>query len=122
MPFLRIPSQMVHMFINFRAQVFIMNFVSVQCNKTDLHAGGTGVGLYDGPDLKLFSLVGFGRSFLSVACPTVVQLVFLLKFYNVVWRPGISIAGQPIVSVTYCICESSFLTHIGGYHNSFVFP
>ena len=32
--------------------------------------------LYDGPDLKLFILVGWGRSFLSVAWPTGVQLVF----------------------------------------------
>ena len=41
-----------------------------------LHAGGSGVRLYDGPDLKLFILVGWGRSFLSVAWPTGVQLVF----------------------------------------------
>ena len=39
-------------------------------------AGGSGVRLYDGPDLKLFILVGWGRSFLSVAWPTGVQLVF----------------------------------------------
>ena len=32
--------------------------------------------LYDGPDIKLFILVGWGRSLLSVAWPTVVQLVF----------------------------------------------
>ena len=38
--------------------------------------GGSGVTLYDGPDLKLFVLVGFGRSFLSVAGPTGVQLFF----------------------------------------------
>ena len=31
---------------------------------------------YDGPDSKLFVLVGWGRSFLSVAWPTGVQLVF----------------------------------------------
>ena len=30
----------------------------------------------DGPDLKLFILVGWGRGFLSVAWPTGVQLVF----------------------------------------------
>ena len=35
-----------------------------------LHAGGSGVRLYDGPDLKLFILVGKGRSFLFVAWPT----------------------------------------------------
>ena len=33
---------------------------------------------YDGPDLELFILVGLGRSFLSVAWPTGVQLVFFL--------------------------------------------
>ena len=38
--------------------------------------GGSGVRLYDGPDIKLFILVGWGRSFLSVAWPTGVQLVF----------------------------------------------
>ena len=41
-----------------------------------LKGGGSGVRLYDGPDLKLFILVGWGRSFLSVAWPTGVQLVF----------------------------------------------
>ena len=34
------------------------------------------VPFYDGPDLKLFVLVGWDRSFLSVAWPTEVQLVF----------------------------------------------
>ena len=39
-------------------------------------AGESGVRLYDGPDKKLFILVGLGRSFLSVTWPTGVQLVF----------------------------------------------
>ena len=34
-----------------------------------LHVGRSGVRLYDGPDLKLFILVGWARSFLSVAWP-----------------------------------------------------
>ena len=38
--------------------------------------GGGGVRLYDGPDLKLFILAGWDRSFLSVAWLTGVQLVF----------------------------------------------
>ena len=38
--------------------------------------GGSGVKLYDGPDLKLCILVGWDRSFLSVASPTGFQLVF----------------------------------------------
>ena len=33
----------------------------------------------DGPDLKLFILVGWGRSFLSVAWPTGVQLMFFFS-------------------------------------------
>ena len=41
-----------------------------------IQAGGSSVRLYYGPDLKLFTLVGWGRSFLSVAWPTGVQLVF----------------------------------------------
>ena len=41
-----------------------------------LHADGSGVRLYDGTDIKLFILVGWGLSFLSVAWPTGVQLVF----------------------------------------------
>ena len=32
-----------------------------------MHAGGSGVRLNDGPDIKLFILVGWGLSFLSVA-------------------------------------------------------
>ena len=31
---------------------------------------------YDGPDLKLFILVGWGRSFLPVAWPTGVQITY----------------------------------------------
>ena len=34
---------------------------------------------YDGPNLKLFILVGWGRSFLSVAWPTGVQLMFFFS-------------------------------------------
>ena len=34
-----------------------------------LHAGGSGVRLYDGTDIKLFILVGLDRRFLSVAWP-----------------------------------------------------
>ena len=38
----------------------------------------SGIGLYDGPDIKLFIFVDWGRSFLSVAWPTGVQLVFFI--------------------------------------------
>ena len=37
---------------------------------------GRALDSYDGPDIKLFILVGWGRSYLSVAWPTGVQLVF----------------------------------------------
>ena len=64
--------------------------------------GGSGVRLYDGPDIKLFILVGWGRSFLSVAWPTEVQLVFflLLRSKKVIVRPGMSIVGQLTQSVS----------------------
>ena len=39
-------------------------------------AGGSGLRLYDGPDLNLFISVGWDRCFLSVALLTGVQLVF----------------------------------------------
>ena len=35
----------------------------------------------DGPNLKLFILVGWGRSFLSVALPSGVQLFFFFFFF-----------------------------------------
>ena len=74
--------------------------------------------LYDGPDIKLFILVGWGRSFLSVAWPTEVQLLlfFCSGLQKVIQRPGISI-GQLTESV-----ESSFLIHQGDYHDLFVCP
>ena len=66
-----------------------------------LYAGGSGVGLYDGVDLKLFILAGLGQSFLPVAWSYGVQLVFFFcsSFSDVVWHPGMSIARQLIVSV-----------------------
>ena len=53
----------------------------------------------DGPDIKVFILVGWGRSFLSVAWPTGVQLVFFFCS-GVIRRPGISIVGQLTQSVS----------------------
>ena len=52
-----------------------------------LHAGGSGVRLYDGTDIKLFILVGLDRRFLSVAWPTEVQLVF---FFFLLLRVSVS--------------------------------
>ena len=84
-----------------------------------MHAGGSGVRLYDGPDIKLFILVGWGRSFLSVAWPTGVQLVFFFcsGFQYVIRRPGISIIWQLTESV-----ESSCLIDQDDYHDLFVCP
>ena len=72
---------------------------------------------YDGPDIKLFILVGWGWSFLSVAWPTGAQHVFFFcsGFQYVIRRPAISIVGQLTEYV-----ESSFLNHQGGFHDLFV--
>ena len=84
------------------------------CCRLRLHAGGSDVRLYDGPDLKLFILVGWDRSFLS-AKPT----------FN--WW---FCFGPELVSyfaprdlhrrAAYSICESSFMIHHGGCHDLFV--
>ena len=79
------------------------------CFPLELHAGGSGVRLDDGPDLKLFILVGLGRNFLSVAWLTGVQLlVFFCSSVLVVLfdTPGISRYRSQHVPV-----ESSFLLH-----------
>ena len=62
-----------------------------------MHAGGPGVRLYDGPGIKLFILVGWGRSFLSVAWPTDLHR-----------------------RAAYSICESWFLIHQDVYRDLFV--
>ena len=57
----------------------LRQFLSRQCSYVYMSfyvCIALGVRLYDGPDLKLFILVGWGRSFLSVAWPTGVQLLF----------------------------------------------
>ena len=68
------------------------------------------------PDIKLFILVGWGRSFLSVAWPTGVQLVFF-------FCSGVSklfgAQGSPS-RAAYSICESWFLIHQDVYHDLFV--
>ena len=56
------------------------SFKNERENQLKSHADGSGVRLYDGSDIKLFILVGWDRSFLSVAWPTGVQLVFF--FYS----------------------------------------
>ena len=71
---------------------------------------------YDGPDLKLFILVGWGRSFLSVAWPIRVQLVFSFALELV----GNSAPRDLHRRAAYSICESWFLIHQDVYHDLFV--
>ena len=64
-----------------------------------------GVRLYDGTDIKLFILVAWDLSFLSVAWPSGVQstgvsFFFCSGFQLVIRRPGISIERQLTESVS----------------------
>ena len=65
----------------------------------------------DGPDLKLCILVGWDRSFLSVAWSTGVQLVFFFCS-----RFSVMLFGAQCS----CICESSVFIHHGGLLYLFV--
>ena len=71
----------------------------------------------DGPDLKLFILVGWGRSFLSVAWPTGVQLVFFSFAPELV---SYSAPRDLHRRAAYSICGSWFLIHQDVYHDLFV--
>ena len=74
-----------------------------------LHAGGSVVRLDGGPDIKLFILVGLGRSFF-VCCLAhrglTVGFHLLQCSSGVVWHPGISGCRSQNVPV-----ESSSLLH-----------
>ena len=79
-----------------------------------MHAGGSGVRLYGGPDLKLFILVGWGRSFLSVAWPTGVQLVFFFcsgvtryKIQETLFRVDIQIYNSVTLAMGYFVDKHS---------------
>ena len=90
----------------------------------DLHLSvangfGSSVRLYDGPDLKLFILVGWDRSFLSVAWPTGVQLVFFFCS-RVSGLVSYSAPRDLHRRAAYSICESLFLIHQDVYHDLFV--
>ena len=80
-------------------QITVDNYVSLF---TELHASGSGVRHYDGPDIKFFILVDWGRSFFVFAWPTGIQLVILFYFrlsvmlFNLPW---ISAAAQHDLSV-----------------------
>ena len=69
------------------------------------------------PTLKLFILVGWDRSFLSVAWPTGVQLVFFCFVPELV---GYSAPSDLHRRAVYSICESWFLIHQDVYRDSFV--
>ena len=62
-----------------------------------------------------FLLVGWGRSFLSVAWPTGVQLVLF-------FCSGVSKLFGAQGPPSYSISESSILIHHGGYRDLFVCP
>ena len=53
----------------------VFNPITVN-NFASLFNCGSGVRLNDGPDIKLFILVGLGRSFLSIAWPSVPVVLF----------------------------------------------
>ena len=75
-----------------------------------LHADRSGVRLYDGPDLKLFILVGADRSSLAVALSTGAQLMIFYCFrfqWCCVTDQGSPSVMQQIVSVE----SSSLLIH-----------
>ena len=83
-------------------------------------SGGSGVRLYDDPDIKLFILFGWGRSFLYVAWPTGVNSCFT-------FAPGFSelfgAKGSPSSgSLLNLLSSFFFLIHQGGYHDLFVCP
>ena len=70
------------------------------------------------PDKKVCILVGWGRSFLSVAWPTGVQLVFF--FCSGVSRLFGAQGSPSSDRAAYSICESLFLIHQDVYHDLFV--
>ena len=78
-----------------------------------------GVRLYDCPNIKLFILVGWDRSFLSAAWPTGVQLGLFSFAPELVsyWAPK-----DLHRRAAYSICESLFLIHNGFDHDLFVCP
>ena len=80
-----------------------------------MHAGGSGVKLFDGPDLKLFILVGWGRSFLSVALPTGIQLVFFFSTELVGYSAPRDLRRRAAYSVS-----PVFLIQRDVYHDLFV--
>ena len=76
----------------------------------------SGVRLYDGPGLKLFILVGRGRSFLSVVGPPGSNWCFSFAPELV----GYSAPRDLHRRAAYSICESLFLIHQDVYHDLFV--
>ena len=67
---------------------------------------------------QLFILVGWGRSFLSVAWPTGVQLVFSLLRVSVSYSAPRDLHRRALTESVV----SSFLIHQGDYHDLFVCP
>ena len=85
------------------------------CCLFTLHAGGSNV------NVKLYILVGWGRSLLSVAWFTRVQLVFSFRSeFKVIRRRGISIVGQFTEYVSLCFDSSLWYSCSGIACNRFV--
>ena len=79
--------------------IMVNNLITMLPSLID--AGGSGVRLCDGPDIKRFTLVGWGRRFLSVASPTGVQLVF---FFCSGVRKLIGAHGSPSLGSLLNLC------------------
>ena len=86
----------------------VVNPITVDNFAALFNAGGSGVRLYDGPDLKLFILVGWDRSSSSVSWSTGAQLMIFFCFqWCCLTDRGSPSVMQHIVSVE----SSSLLLH-----------
>ena len=77
-----------------------------------------GVRLCDGPDLKLFILVGWAEVSCLLLGPPGFNWCFSFDPELVIYRAPRDLHRR----AAYSICESSFLIHHGIYHDLFVCP
>ena len=78
-----------------------------------MHAGGSGVRLFDGLDIKLLILIGVAGASCILLGPPDFNWCFS-------FAPGFSKLFGAHGQLTETV-ESSFLIHQGGYHDLFVF-
>ena len=77
-----------------------------------LHAGGSGVRLHDGPDLKLFILVGWDRSFRLLLGPPGLICNCLSSFASDFQRCCLTDQGSPsVMQHIESVDSSSLLLH-----------